>query len=280
MACLPVGVDHGRTPVELYYEDYGHGRPVVLLHDWPLSRHMWAAQLPALVESGYRVITYDRRGFGDSSRPWNGHDYDTLADDLRVVMERLELSEATLVGAGMGAGEVVRYLTRHGTAGIRAVVLVGAALPYLYRSYDNPEGPWTSGQADHLKSHLSTDRFAMLNTYVNRMFQAGEELLLSDPHRDHYRVQGTDASPQALSSGLDTLARSDLRSEISAAALPTLLIHGEHDVITPLASTGEKAHRLIAGSTLEVVQGAPHGCQATHPLRFNRTLLRFLANGS
>ncbi|MFF4625022.1 alpha/beta fold hydrolase [Nonomuraea jabiensis] len=143
MAYLPIGED-GRNPVELCYEDYSEGRPVVLLHDWPLSRHMWAAQLPALVEAGYRVIAYDRRGFGDSSRPWDGYDYDTLAGDLRTVLERLDLEEPALVGAGMGAAEIVRHLSRYGTAGIGRVVLAGAALPYLYRSYDNPQGPWSA----------------------------------------------------------------------------------------------------------------------------------------
>ncbi|GII59760.1 arylesterase [Planotetraspora thailandica] len=274
MAYLPVGVDHGRTPVELYYEDYGHGRPVVLLHDWPLSRHMWAAQLPALVEAGYRVIAYDRRGFGDSTRPWDGYDYDSLVTDLRAVLEQLNLSELTLVGAGMGAAEIVRYLTRYGTAGIRGVVLASAALPYLYRSYDNPQGPWTPEQFDRLETRLNTDRFAMLDTYATRMFRADGRVLLSDLNRDHYRAQGAAASPQALNAGLTTLARSDLRSEV-AIPLPTLVIHGEHDDITPFSATGEQ----IGGSAVEVIRGAPHGCQATHPLRFNRALLRFLANG-
>ncbi|SNT55751.1 Pimeloyl-ACP methyl ester carboxylesterase [Streptosporangium subroseum] len=274
MAYLPVGVDHGRTPVELCYEDYGHGRPVVLLHDWPLSRHMWAAQVPALVEAGYRVIAYDRRGFGDSSRPWDGYDYDSLAADLHAVLEQLKLSEPTLVGAGMGAAEIVRYLTRYGTAGVRGVVLAGAALPYLYRSYDNPQGPWTPERFDRLKARLDTDRFAMLDTYATRMFRADGRVLLSDPHRDHYRAQGAAAAPQALNAGLTTLARSDLRGEV-AIPLPTLVIHGEHDELTPFPATGAQ----IGGSAMEVIQGAPHGCQATHPLRFNRVLLRFLANG-
>ncbi|MFI7455412.1 alpha/beta fold hydrolase [Nonomuraea sp. NPDC049714] len=274
MVYLPVGVDHGRTPVELCYEDHGDGRPVVLLHDWPLSRHMWAAQLPALVEAGYRVIAYDHRGFGDSARPWGGYDYDSLAGDLRAVLERLELSDVTLVGAGMGAAEIVHYLTRYGSAGIRGVVLVGAALPYLYRSYDNPQGPWTPEHLDHLRARLNTDRFTMLDTYVTRMFRAGERVLLSDLHRDHYRAQGAAASPQALDAGLATLARSDLRGEL-ALPVPSLVIHGEQDEITPFAETGAR----IGGGDVEVIQGAPHGCQATHPLRFNRTLLRFLANG-
>ncbi|MDP9846286.1 alpha/beta fold hydrolase [Streptosporangium lutulentum] len=274
MAYLTVGVDHDRTPVELCYEDYGHGRPVVLLHDWPLSRHMWAAQVPALVEAGYRVVAYDRRGFGDSSRPWDGYGYDGLVTDLRAVLERLKLSEVTLVGAGMGAAEIVRYLTRYGTAGVRRVVLVGAALPYLYRSYDNPRGPWAPERFDRLKAGLTVDRFAMLDAYATRMFRAGERVLLSDPHRDHYRAQGAAASPRALDAGLTTMARSDLRGEV-AIPLPTLVIHGEHDDIIPFAVTGER----IGDSAVEVIQGAPHGCQATHPLRFNRTLLRFLADG-
>ncbi|MFG6200061.1 alpha/beta fold hydrolase [Nonomuraea sp. JJY05] len=273
MAYLPIGED-GRNPVELCYEDYGEGRPVVLLHDWPLSRHMWAAQLPALVEAGYRVIAYDRRGFGDSSRPWDGYDYDTLAGDLRAVLERLDLEEPALVGAGMGAAEIVRYLSRYGTAGIGRVVLAGAALPYLYRSYDNPQGPWSATDFDRLQARLSSDRFAMVDAYVTRMFRAEGQVLLSEQHRDHYRAQAVAASPRALGAGLATLARSDLRGEV-AMDVPALVIHGEHDEIAPLAAIGE----LVGGSALEVIQGAPHGCQATHPLRFNRELLRFLANG-
>ncbi|MEU4572587.1 alpha/beta fold hydrolase [Nonomuraea sp. ATR24] len=272
MAYLPVGVDHGHTPVELCYEDYGDGRPVVLLHDWPLSRHMWAAQVPALVEAGYRVITYDRRGFGDSTRPWGGYGYDNLAGDLRAMLEGLELTDATLVGAGMGAAEIARYLTRYGPAGIAGVVLVGAALPYLYRSYGNPQGPWTPEHFDHLRARLGTDRFTMIDSYVTRMFRAGARVLLSDLHRGHYRDQGAAASPQALDAGLATLARSDLRAEL-ALPVPALIIHGEDDEIAPFAATGAR----IGCADVEVIQGAPHGCQATHPLRFNRTLLRFLA---
>ncbi|MEV0586184.1 alpha/beta hydrolase [Nonomuraea sp. NPDC050310] len=274
MAHLPGGATRGRTPADLCYEDYGDGRPVLMLHDWPLSRHMWAAQLPALVEAGYRAITYDRRGFGDSGRPWDGYDYDSLAGDLRHVIERLDLGEVTLVGAGMGAAEIVRYLTRYGPAGIRGVVLAGAALPYLYRSYDNPRGPWSPELFDRMRTRLGADRFAELDAYTSKMFEADGRVLLSDAHRGHYRTLGTSAAPHALDAALATLARSDLRHEL-ALPVPALVVHGEHDEIAPFEATGA----LVGAGTVEVIQGAPHGCQTTHPLRFNRALLQFLAQG-
>src|SRR2546421_4463779 len=183
--------------VNLYYEDHGSGKPVVLIHGWPLSGRSWEYQVPALIDAGHRVITYDRRGFGSSSQPWDGYDYDTFAADLHALIEHIDLREVTLVGFSMGGGEVARYVGTHGTARIAKAVLAGAVPPYLYRSDDNPEGGLDDATIAGFEGGVRTDRIAFLDQFLIGFFTAGERgLLVSEPARLYNRAIASFASPK------------------------------------------------------------------------------------
>ena len=178
MTKLTVGTENS-TPIELHYEDHGTGKPVVLIHGWPLSGRSWENQVPALIEAGHRVITYDRRGFGESSQPWGGYDYDTFAADLDVLMQHLDLREATLVGFSMGGGEVVRYLSTYGTDRVAKAVLAAAVPPYLYKSADNPDGGLDDDAIAGFQQGVKGDRLAFLDAFSTNFFSAGKDLLVS-----------------------------------------------------------------------------------------------------
>ena len=183
MAFVQVGNENS-APVELYYEDHGSGSPVVLIHGWPLSGHPWENQVPALVEAGHRVITYDRRGFGDSSQPWSGYDYDTFAADLDTLLTYLDLRDAALVGFSMGGGEVVRYIGRYGTDRVAKAVLAAAVPPYLYKSDDNPEGALDDATIRQFQDGVRGDRIAFLDGFMTNFFAAGDRTdLISEPSR-------------------------------------------------------------------------------------------------
>ena len=179
MATLQVNTD-AQNPVEIYFEDHGHGKPIVLIHGWPLSGRSWEAQVPALVAAGYRVITYDRRGFGWSSQPWGGYDYDTLAADLHALVMHLDLKDATLVGFSMGGGEVARYVSTYGAKRIAKCVFAGAVPPFLYKSADNPDGGLDDATIAQFKAGVTTDRMAFLNTFTTGFFTAGGKLQVKE----------------------------------------------------------------------------------------------------
>ena len=172
MSNLKVGMENN-SPVEIHYEDFGKGKPVVLIHGWPLSGRSWENQVPALVGAGYRVITYDRRGFGYSSQPWEGYDYDTFASDLKALLDHLDLREATLVGFSMGGGEVVRYISTYGSDRIAKAVLAGAVPPYLYKAADNPHGGLDDATIASFEAGVREDRLAFLNKFTVGFFSAG-----------------------------------------------------------------------------------------------------------
>ena len=264
--------------VELHFEDVGTGRPVVLIHGWPLSGRSWEAQVPALVEAGYRVITYDRRGFGGSSQPWDGYDYDTFADDLDAVLTHLDLREATLVGFSMGGGEVVRYLARHGTDRVAKAVLAGAVPPYLYKSDDNPDGGLDDATIEQFQAGVRSDRIAFLDEFTKNFFAAGEKTdLVSEAFRTYNRDIAAGASPKGTLDCITAFGRTDFRGDVAAIDVPTLVIHGDSDAIVPFEVSGKRSHELIEGSRLVLVEGGPHGLNATHADEFNRALLEFLA---
>ena len=196
MPRITVGQEYS-GPIELYLEDHGSGRPVVLIHGWPLSGRSWERQVPALVDAGHRVVVYDRRGFGKSSQPWDGYDYDTLAADLDVVLRELDLRDATLVGFSMGGGEVARYIARHGTDRVAQAVLAGAVPPYLYASDDNPEGAVDDALISSFHDGIATDRIAFLDDFTRNFFAAGDRTdLVSEPFRLHMRDVAAFASPK------------------------------------------------------------------------------------
>ena len=277
MAFVRVGEQNG-TPVELYYEDQGSGSPVVLIHGWPLSGRSWEKQVPALVEAGHRVIAYDRRGFGKSSQPYGGYDYDTFAADLDALLTRLDLSGVTLVGFSMGGGEVVRYISRYGTSRVSKAVLAAAVPPYLYKSDDNPEGGFDDATIGQFQEAVRTDRIAFLDEFVTNFFVAGDRNdLVSEPGRLYHREIAAFASPKGTLDCISAFSYTDFRDDVAKVDVPTLVIHGDSDAIVPFEISGKRSHELIDNSSLVVIEGAPHGFNSTHAEQFNRALLDFLA---
>ena len=264
-------------PIELYYETQGTGKPVVLIHGWPLSGRAWEAQLPALVEAGYQVITYDRRGFGQSSKPWNGYDYDTLAQDLKGLMEALDLQDATIVGFSMGGGEVARYLGKYGSERVSKAVLASAVPPYLFKADDNPDGGLEEADIQGFLDGVSDDRIAFLNDFTKNFFTPKDgKSLVSKPMRLYNRDIAAFASAKATFDCVKAFSYTDFRDDLKAFDVPTLVIHGDADQIVPFEASGERSHDMIADSKLHVVEGGPHGINVTHSEEFNKTLIAFL----
>ena len=265
------------NPLEIYYEDHGSGNPVVLIHGWPLSGRSWEAQVPALVAAGYRAITYDRRGFGWSSQPWGGYDYDTLAADLHGLMTHLDLTNTTLVGFSMGGGEVARYVTTYGTERVAATVFAAAVPPFLHKNASNPEGGLDDAAIAQFKAGVTSDRLAFLAEFTTGFFSANGKLQVSEAQRMYARDIAAFASPKGTVDCIDAFSRTDFRADIAALRLPTLVIHGDSDAIVPFEVSGARTHKSIAGSRLELIRGAPHGLNLSHATQFNRALLEFLA---
>lgn len=276
MTKLTVGTENG-APVQIYFEDYGAGTPVVLIHGFPLSGRTWENQVPALIEAGHRVIAYDRRGFGDSSQPWGGYDYDTFAADLNVLMEHLDLREAALVGFSMGGGEVVRYIATYGSERVAKAVLAAAVPPYLYKSTDNPDGGLDDAAISGMENAIKADRLAFLDEFCTNFFSAGTELKVSQEQREYARDICAFASPKATLDCIGAFARTDFRDDLPKVTVPTLVIHGDSDAIVPFEVSGKRTAAAISGSELVVVKGAPHGFNASHAKEFNAALLDFLA---
>lgn len=276
MARLSVDTEN-TTDLELHYEDHGSGRPVVLIHGWPLSGRSWEAQVPALVDAGYRVITYDRRGFGQSSQPTTGYDYDTLAADLDVLMRHLDLSDATLVGFSMGGGEVVRYLSTFGADRVSQAVLASAVPPYLYKSDDNPDGGLDDATIGQFESGVKADRLAFLEGFTTSFFTAGDrDDLVSEPLRHYSWIVAAAASPKATLDCIAAFGRTDFRDDLAKVTVPTLVIHGDSDGIVPFEVSGKRSAEALANSTLVVIEGGPHGVNASHAEQWNAAVLAFL----
>lgn len=281
MPVVTVDTEQGQ-PVNLYYEDHGQGRPVVLVHGWPLSGRSWEAQVAPLVEAGHRVVTYDRRGFGESDKPWEGYDYYTLADDLDDLLTALELRDVALVGFSMRGGEVVRYLTRHGSKGVvTRAVLAAAVPPYLHKTDNNPDGGLDDGTIASFRAGVTGDRLAFLDGFVEAFYTpAGgirsKELVSEAQHAYALQIAAL-ASPRATLACIAAFGETDFRADVAAVSVPTLVVHGSADQVVPFAVSGERSHKAIAGSELVVVDGAPHGLNVTHAHEFNKALLGFLA---
>jgi pimeloyl-ACP methyl ester carboxylesterase len=264
------------APVELYYEDHGSGKPVVLIHGWPLSGRSWENQVPALVSAGYRVITYDRRGFGWSSQPWSGYDYDTLAADLAALLQHLDVKAATLVGFSMGGGEVARYIAKYGTGRVAKAVFAGAVPPYLYKSQDNPEGGLDEAAIAQFQGGVKKDRLVFLDGFTTGFFSAGGKLLVSEQQRLYARDIAAFASPKGTLDCIAAFGRTDFRADLKKINIPTLVIHGDSDGIVPFAVSGKRTHEAIKGSQVVLIKGGPHGFNATHAEQFNKALIEFL----
>jgi non-heme chloroperoxidase len=276
MNYVQVGNDASGNPVKIHYNDYGNGKPIILIHGWPLSGDMWEYQINNLVNSGHRVITYDRRGFGKSSRPWNGYDYDTMTDDLKKLIDKLQLKDITLVGFSMGVGEVVRYFNRYGGQGVSKVVLISAITPYMLKTASNPNGV-PSEMFDEMSKRMQEDRIAFLDEFGKTFF--GVNLLnkpLSTPLLEYYRMLCSFASPRATQECAKAFATTDFRNEMQAITVPTLIIHGDADKTVPIDATGRASAKAIADNTFVIYEDAPHGLFYTHRERLNMDLLQFV----
>lgn len=262
--------------VRLYVKDYGQGKPVILIHGWPLSNEMWEYQIEFLVQNGFRVIAYDRRGFGKSSQPWDGYDYDTLSDDLQEIIEQLELTDATLVGFSMGGGEVVRYFSRHGGKGVTKAALISSIIPFLLKTNDNPDGH-PREKSETTANAIKEDRIAFIDNFGKTFF--GVNIInkpLSTPLLEYYRNLCSVASPRATLKCAESFSFTDFRDELNFVKVPTLIIHGDDDKIVPIELTSKKAAEGIRESTYIVYEGAPHGLFYTERERLNNDLLNFL----
>jgi len=273
-----IGDTASEQHVHLHIEDSGgSGRPVVLIHGWPLSALAWAPQVPVLEAAGYRVVAYDRRGFGRSDKPESGYSYETLADDLERVMDHCGLQDVTLVGFSMGGGEVARYIARHGESRLHSVVFASAVPPYLMKTADNPEGPLTPEKAQQKKESLDHDRDAYFDQFTRDFFSANGALQVTEWQRAEAIALCQQSAQHAALACMESFGTTDFREDLKKVTVPTLVIHGEADAIVPIAGSGLRTHHAVPHSELVTVSGAPHGLNVSHAQAFNDGLLSFLA---
>ncbi|WP_158747687.1 alpha/beta fold hydrolase [Acidisphaera sp. L21] len=263
--------------VHIHVKDAGTGKPVVLIHGWPLTGDMFEYQTLALLEAGHRVITYDRRGFGQSGHPVGPYEYDTFAADLDAVLTKLDVTGVTLVGFSMGGGEVARYLTRYGASRVAKAVLVSSVVPYVLRDDTNPDGV-DPAIFETMKAQIREDRFAFLQTFGKQFYGVG---LVSRPVSSallEWTFQlAVMASPKATLDCVDAFSRTDFRPDLASFTMPTLIVHGGDDATVPTGTSGRAAARGIPHATFIEYEGEPHGLHATAPGRLNHDLLRFIA---
>lgn len=264
------------SPIELYYEDHGTGKPVVLIHGYPLSGASWEKQLPVLLDAGFRVITYDRRGFGNSSKPTTGYNYDTLAEDLHRLVTQLRLKDFSLVGFSMGGGEIARYFGKHGSKGVKKAVFIAAVPPFLLKTHDNPEAVDQS-VFDGIQKAVADDRYTFFTEFFKNFFNS--DLLIGKRVSQEtvsacWNVAAT-ASAKASYDCVPTW-HEDFRKDLSRVDVPTLVIHGDADRIVPLSTSGERTAKLVKGAKLVVIKDGPHCITWTHADEVNSALLNFL----
>ena len=275
MPYINVGQENSGS-IDLYYEDHGVGKPVVLIHGWPLSGASWEKQVDVLMAEGHRVITYDRRGFGKSSQPTTGYDYDTFAADLHKILTKLDLHDFSLVGFSMGGGEVARYLGTYGTKHVSKAVFISSVPPFLLKTPENPEGI-DVGVFDGIRKSIIADRPAFLSNFLKDFYNV--DILrgsrISDPAVQNSWNIGVAASAKGT---LDCVTAwgTDFRKDLAKINVPTLVIHGDADRILPISATGIRTNAAVKGSQLEVVEGGPHGITWTHADKVNPLLVDFL----
>ena len=272
---ITVGQENS-TPIDIYYEDHGSGRPVVLIHGYPLSGTSWEKQTTALLAAGHRVITYDRRGFGKSSQPATGYDYDTFADDLRKLITTLELRDVTLVGFSMGGGEVVHYIGKYVIEGVRKIAILGGVPPYPLKAPDNPEGV-DKAVFDGIEGAITADRYGFFSEFFKNFFNTD---VLGGTRISDQAVQASwnvavGASPIATFECVQTWY-TDFREDIPKIDVPTLVMHGDDDRIVPVSASGARMAKLIKGARFVEVKGGPHAIGWTHADVVNKELVGFL----
>jgi non-heme chloroperoxidase len=262
--------------IELYYEDHGSGQPVVLIHGYPLSGVSWEKQLPVLLKAGYRVITYDRRGFGKSSHPATGYNYDTFAEDLHKLVTQLKLHDFTLVGFSMGGGEVARYLGKYGSKGVSKAVIVSGVPPYLLKTADNPEGV-DGGVFAGIEKAVAADRYAFFSGFFQNFYNT-DQFLGKRVSEQAIQASWNVAAGASATASLACVAawHEDFREDLARIDVPTLVIQGDADRILPIAATGRRTAKLIKGARQVVVKEGPHCILWTHAQEVNAELLTFL----
>jgi non-heme chloroperoxidase len=279
MAHVKVGAENG-TDIKIYYEDHGNGRPVVLIHGYPLNGRSWERQQRELLAAGFRTIDYDRRGFGLSSQPTIGYDYDTFAADLNELLDHLDLDEVDLVGFSMGTGEVTRYLGKYGSGRVRKAVLLGSIPPFLLKTDDNPEG--VDGSVfEGIKSAVVADRYAYFKDFLDNFYNVdklGGTRISDQAWQASFNVAAS-ASPYASYACVDTWL-TDFRADVAMIDIPMLVLHGTEDRILPFESTAKRLPALVDGLKVVPVEGGPHNIGWTHPEVVNKALLEFLGDGS
>jgi pimeloyl-ACP methyl ester carboxylesterase len=263
---------------DLHVDDTGGpGRPVVLIHGWPLSGESWKNQVPALVEAGYRVVSYDRRGFGRSDKPLTGYTYDTLTEDLHTLLTELDLTDVTLVGFSMGGGEVARYFSLYGPERLHSVVFASAVPPFLMKSDDNPDGPLTKEAAAGMTAGLTEDEDAFYDRFTTEFFSADGVLKVTEAQRQEALALAHQANKRAALACMEAFGTTDFREDLTKVTVPTLVIHGSADATVPFEGSGQRTHAAIPGSRLHVIDGAPHGCTVSDADEWNRVVIEFLA---
>ena len=275
MPYITVGKESSGS-IELYYEDHGTGRPVILIHGWPLSGASWEKQIPVLLDAGFRPITYDRRGFGQSSKPTSGYDYDTLSGDLHSILTTLELRDVALVGFSMGGGEVARYLGTHGSERVSKAAFIAAVPPFLLKTPDNPEGV-DGAVFEAIMESIAKDRPALLAQFLADFYNIdvlGGQRISDEAVRANWNV----AVGASAKGTLDCVPSwgTDFRDDLARIDVPTLVVHGDGDRIVPLAASGARTARAVKGARMVVIEGAPHGLNWTHADSLNGELLDFL----
>ncbi|WP_241507645.1 alpha/beta fold hydrolase [Chryseobacterium piscium] len=263
---------------ELYYEDFGSGQPIILIHGWPLSGKSWELQVSVLLDLGYRVITYDRKGFGKSSPTLEGYDYDNLASDLHELITQLELKNVILFGFSMGGGEVVRYLTNYGSENVDKIALISSIIPLVKQKDDNPHGV-SEEELYGILTSLKTDRVTFLESFHKNFYNYG--LLsqkVSQKQLDYDWSIASCASPIATIKCAESWANTDFRPELVNVNVKTLIVHGDDDQIVPIETAGRQAAEGIADNDFVIIEGGPHGLNVTHAELLNETLTKFLTN--
>ncbi|HYL65722.1 MAG TPA: alpha/beta hydrolase [Nitrosopumilaceae archaeon] len=275
MPFVSVGKENSSS-IDLYYEDHGSGKPVVLIHGYPLSGASWEKQIPILLDAGFRVITYDRRGFGNSSKPTTGYNYDNFAEDLHKLVKHLGLHDFSLVGFSMGGGEIARYFGKYGSKGVKKAVFISAVPPFLLKTQDNPEGV-DKAIFDGIQKAIAADRYAFFTEFFKNFFNT--DLLLGKKVSEQ-TVQACwnlAASASAIASyACVPTWHEDFRKDLSRVDVPTLIIHGDADRIVPLSASGEKTAKLVKEARLVIVKDGPHCISWTHADEVNSALLDFL----
>jgi peroxiredoxin len=267
----------GNDAINIYYQDCGAGPAVVLIHGWPLSHRMWEYQIDALTDANYRCIAYDRRGFGESDKPWTGYNYDVMAADLHELIVQLDLNDAVIVGFSMGGGEAARYLGRYGSERVSKAMLISAVCPYLLETEDNPDGGMKQADVEGMIQGVKDDRPAFLDSFGKTFVNWTEdEPTISQPLLQYNQTIASFASPRATKRCITAFSETDFRDDLEKIDVPVLIIHGKADQIVPAEVSAHRSAEMIADSQLELIENAPHGLNFTHPEQLNNLMLDFL----